>query len=80
MTLVLILLSLLIQFFVLWAAFYFELNRAIGSIVAIATVILCAIFITPWSLVVGIPIILMSIILLVAPLREALIAKPAFNI
>lgn len=80
MTLVWILLSLLIQFFVLWAAFYFELNRTIGSIVAIATAILCAIFITPWSLVVGIPIILMSIILLVAPLREALIAKPAFNI
>jgi acyl-CoA dehydrogenase len=80
MTLVLILLSLLIQFVVLWAAFYFELNRTVGSIVAIATAILCAIFITPWSLVVGIPIILMSIILLVAPLREALIAKPAFNI
>lgn len=80
MTLVLILLSLLIQFFVLWAAFYFELNRTIGSILAIATAILCAIFITPWCLVVGIPIILMSIILLVAPLREALIAKPAFNI
>lgn len=80
MTLVLILLSLLIQFVVLWAAFYFELNRTIGSVVAIATAILCAIFITPWSLVVGILIILMSIILLVAPLREALIAKPAFNI
>ena len=80
MTLVLILLSLLIQFVVLWAVFYFELNRTIGSIVAIATAILCSIFITPWSLVVGIPIILMSIILLVAPLREALIAKPAFNI
>ena len=80
MTLVLILLSLLIQFVVLWAVFYFELNRTIGSIVAIATAILCAIFITPWSLVIGIPIILMSIILLVAPLREALIAKPAFNI
>ncbi|ENX01425.1 hypothetical protein F900_01791 [Acinetobacter modestus] len=80
MTLVLILLSLLIQFVVLWAVFYFELNRTIGGIVAIATAILCAIFITPWSLVVGIPIILMSIILLVAPLREALIAKPAFNI
>nr|WP_314369132.1 acyl-CoA dehydrogenase [uncultured Acinetobacter sp.] len=80
MTLVLILLSLLIQFVVLWAVFYFELNRTIGSIVAIATAIICSIFITPWSLVVGIPIILMSIILLVAPLREALIAKPAFNI
>ncbi|MBH2001376.1 MAG: acyl-CoA dehydrogenase [Moraxellaceae bacterium] len=80
MILVLILLSLLIQFVVLWAVFYFELNRTIGSIVAIATAILCAIFITPWSLVVGIPIILMSIILLVAPLREALIVKPAFNI
>ena len=80
MTLVLILLCLLIQFFVLWAAFYFELNRTIGSILAIATAILCAIFITPWCLVVGIPIILMTIILLVAPLREALIAKPAFNI
>ena len=32
MTLLLILLSLFIQFVLLWAVFYFELNRTIGSI------------------------------------------------
>ncbi|ENW07501.1 acyl-CoA dehydrogenase [Acinetobacter beijerinckii] len=80
MTLLLILLSLLIQFVVLWAVFYFELNRTIGSIVSIGIAVLCGILITPWSLLIGIPIILMSVVLLIPALREALISKPAFNI
>ncbi|MDF2418514.1 acyl-CoA dehydrogenase [Acinetobacter beijerinckii] len=80
MTLLLILLSLLIQFVVLWAVFYFELNRTIGSIVSIGIAVLCGVLITPWSLLIGIPIILMSVVLLIPVLREALISKPAFNI
>ncbi|ENW04706.1 acyl-CoA dehydrogenase [Acinetobacter beijerinckii] len=80
MTLLLILLSLLIQFVVLWAVFYFELNRTIGSIVSIGIAVLCGVLITPWSLLIGIPIILMSVVLLIPALREALISKPAFNI
>ncbi|KXZ63852.1 acyl-CoA dehydrogenase [Acinetobacter venetianus] len=80
MTLLLILLSLLIQFVMLWAVFYFELNRTIGSIVSIVTAILCSVLITPWSLLVGIPIILMSVILLIPALREALISRPAFDV
>lgn len=80
MTLLLILLSLLIQFAVLWAVFYFKLNQTIGSLVSVAVAVICAVFITPWSLLVGIPIILMSIVILIPALREALISRPAFNL
>ena len=68
MTLLLILLSLFIQFVLLWAVFYFELNRTIGSILSITIAILCSVFITPWSLLIGLPIILASVILLHPPL------------
>ncbi|NAR70011.1 acyl-CoA dehydrogenase [Acinetobacter haemolyticus] len=80
MTLLLILLSLLIQFAVLWAVFYFKLNQTIGSLVSVAVAVICAVFITPWSLLVGIPIILISIVILIPALREALISRPAFNL
>ena len=79
MTLLLILLSLLIQFVLLWAVFYFELNRTIGSILSITIAILCSVFITPWSLLIGLPIILASVILLLPPLREAFISHPAYK-
>lgn len=79
MTLLLILLSLLIQFVLLWAVFYFELNPTIGSILSITIAILCSVFITPWSLLIGLPIILASVILLLPPLREAFISRPAYK-
>lgn len=79
MTLLLILLSLFIQFVLLWAVFYFELNRTIGSILSITIAILCSVFITPWSLLIGLPIILASVILLLPPLREAFISRPTYK-
>ena len=75
-----ILLGLLIQLFVIWALFYFEASRTVGSVLAIVTAILCSVLITPWSLLLGIPIIIASIILLITPLRDALISRPAFNV
>ncbi len=75
-----ILLGLLIQLFVIWALFYFEATRTIGCVVAIVVAILCSVLITPWSLLLGVPIIIASIILLITPLRDALISRPAFKV
>ncbi|MEB3789991.1 acyl-CoA dehydrogenase [Acinetobacter sp. IK40] len=80
MIVLLILLGLLIQLFVIWALFYFEASRTVGSVLAIVTAILCSVLITPWSLLLGVPIIIASIILLITPLRDALISRPAFNV
>lgn len=80
MIVLLILLGLLIQLFVIWALFYFEASRTIGSVLAIVTAILCSVLITPWSLLLGVPIIIASIILLITPLRDALISRPAFKV
>lgn len=80
MIVLLILLGLLIQLVVVWAVFYFEANRTVGCLVSIIAAILCSVLITPWSLLLGIPIILASVIVLIAPLRDALVSRPAFNI
>ncbi|ENX42920.1 acyl-CoA dehydrogenase [Acinetobacter sp. NIPH 2100] len=80
MIVLLILLGLLIQLVVVWAVFYFEATRTIGCVVAIVAAILCSVLITPWSLLLGVPIILASVIVLIAPLRDALVSRPAFNI
>lgn len=80
MIVLLILLGLLIQLFVIWALFYFEASRTVGSLLAIVTAILCSVLITPWSLLLGVPIIIASIILLITPLRDALISRPAFKV
>jgi len=80
MIVLLILLGLLIQLVVVWAVFYFEANRTVGCLVSIVAAILCSVLITPWSLLLGIPIILASVIVLIAPLRDALVSRPAFNI
>ncbi|MCG2921711.1 acyl-CoA dehydrogenase, partial [Escherichia coli] len=39
----------------------------------------CAFVFTAWSLLLGIPLILLSVILLVDPLRFGLITKPAYK-
>ncbi|MCH7313777.1 acyl-CoA dehydrogenase [Acinetobacter sp. ANC 3882] len=80
MIVLLILLGLLIQLVVVWAVFYFEATRTVGCVVAIVAAILCSVLITPWSLLLGVPIILASVIVLIAPLRDALVSRPAFNI
>ena len=70
--------ALLIQIVVLWAVFFFALSRTIGAISTIVVAILAA-FISPWSLILGIPLICISVIVMVDSLRMAVITKPAYN-
>lgn len=79
MIFLLFILSLIIQLIAVWAIFFFNLNKVLGSGVAIIIAILSAFLLTPWSLLLGIPIIALSIIILVEPLRFNLITKPAYK-
>ncbi|KQQ77585.1 acyl-CoA dehydrogenase [Acinetobacter sp. Leaf130] len=79
MIFLLFILSIIIQLIVVWAIFFFNLNKVLGSSVAIIIAILSAFLLTPWSLLLGIPIIALSIIILVEPLRFNLITKPAYK-
>lgn len=79
MIFLLFILSIIIQLIAVWAIFFFNLNRVIGSCVAIAVAILTALLLTPWALILGIPLIALSIIILVEPLRFNLITKPAYK-
>lgn len=79
MIFLLFILSIIIQLIAVWAIFYFNLNKVLGSGVAIIVAILSAFLLTPWSLILGIPIIVLSIIILVEPLRFNLITKPAYK-
>ncbi|MFI8008708.1 acyl-CoA dehydrogenase [Acinetobacter sp. ABJ_C4_1] len=79
MIFLLFVLSIVIQLAAIWAIFFFNLNRVIGSILMIAVAILTAIILTPWSLLLGIPLIALSIIILFKPLRFSLITKPAYK-
>ncbi|WP_347019730.1 acyl-CoA dehydrogenase [Acinetobacter calcoaceticus] len=79
MIFLLFILSIIIQLITVWAIFFFNLNKVLGSSVAIIIAILSAFLLTPWSLLLGIPIIALSIIILVEPLRFNLITKPAYK-
>lgn len=79
MIFLLFILSIIIQLIAVWAIFFFNLNKVLGSGVAIIIAILSAFLLTPWSLLLGIPIIVLSIIILVEPLRFNLITKPAYK-
>ncbi|MCG9491496.1 acyl-CoA dehydrogenase [Acinetobacter pittii] len=79
MIFLLFILSIIIQLIAVWAIFFFNLNKVLGSGVAIIIAILSAFSLTPWSLLLGIPIIALSIIILVEPLRFNLITKPAYK-
>lgn len=79
MIFLLFVLSIVIQLFAIWAIFFFNLNRIIGSVITIAVAIFTALILTPWSLILGIPLIALSIIILFAPLRFNLITKPAYK-
>ena len=74
----LFIISLLIQFFTVWAVFFFGLSRNTGAITTIIVAITTA-FISPWSLIFGIPLILISLIVMIEALRMALITKPAYK-
>lgn len=79
MIFLLFILSIIIQLIAVWAIFYFNLNKVLGSSVAIIVALLSAFLLTPWSLLLGIPIIALSIIILVESLRFNLITKPAYK-
>ncbi|MCZ1178198.1 acyl-CoA dehydrogenase [Acinetobacter pittii] len=79
MIFLLFVLSVVIQLFAIWAIFFFNLNRTIGSVITIAVAILTALLLTPWALLLGIPLIALSIIILFAPLRFNLITQPAYK-
>ncbi|AVZ04233.1 acyl-CoA dehydrogenase [Acinetobacter pittii] len=79
MIFLLFVLSVVIQLFAIWAIFFFNLNRTIGSVITIAVAILTALILTPWSLLLGIPLIALGIIILFAPLRFNLITQPAYK-
>ncbi|MGM8888860.1 acyl-CoA dehydrogenase family protein, partial [Psychrobacter sp. 1U2] len=74
----LFILAVIIQLAVVLAIFLLSLSRVTGSIVAIITVIVTA-FISPWSLILGVPIALLCLMLLIAPIRQALITKPVYK-
>lgn len=74
----LFILAVLIQLAVVLVIFLLGLSRVTGSIVAIVTVVVTA-FISPWSLILGVPLLLLCLVLLIAPLRQALITKPVFK-
>ncbi|MCG9480619.1 acyl-CoA dehydrogenase [Acinetobacter pittii] len=79
MIFLLFVLSIVIQLFAIWAIFFFNLNRTIGGVITIAVAIFTALIVTPWALILGIPLIALSIIILFAPLRFNLITKPAYK-
>lgn len=79
MIFLLFVLSIVIQLFAIWAIFFFNLNRIIGSVITIVVAIFTALILTPWALILGIPLIALSIIILFAPLRFNLITKPAYK-
>lgn len=62
----------------LWAVFYFQLSRSAGAIALIVMSVVCA-FISPWSLILGIPLILISLVVMIEPLRMSFISKPAYK-
>ena len=77
--LILFLITIFIQSLTLWAIFFFSLSRKIGSLTIFIAVLFTA-FITPWSLILGLPLVLISLILLIDPLRMLFITQPAYKI
>ncbi|MGO1157713.1 acyl-CoA dehydrogenase [Acinetobacter lwoffii] len=62
----------------LWAIFYFQLSRSAGAIALMVISVVCA-FISPWSLILGIPLILISLVVMIDPLRMSFISKPTYK-
>lgn len=75
----LFILSVILLLIASWAVFFFELSRLTGSFVLIVAAVFVA-FLSPWSLLLGIPLILICLIVLIAPIRMRLITQPAYKI
>ena len=78
MSFVLFFIAILIQISTLWLIFFISMSRTSGSILTIVVAIATAIL-SPWSLLLGIPLILISLIVMIDPLRKALITKVAYK-
>lgn len=76
---ILFLVAILIQILTLWAVFFFSFSRKIGSLTIIIVTLFTA-FITPWSLILGLPLFLIGLILIIDPLRMFFITQPAYKI
>jgi acyl-CoA dehydrogenase len=50
--------------------FFFELSRLMATAIIIAVALFAAIFISPWSLLLGLPLIILSLIVVIDPLRK----------
>lgn len=74
----LFILAILLQLLALLLVFLFSLNRTVGAITVIIAAVVAA-FIAPWSLLLGVPLIIASLVVLIAPLRQSLISNPAYN-
>ncbi|OYW69331.1 MAG: acyl-CoA dehydrogenase, partial [Pseudomonadales bacterium 32-42-5] len=64
---------------ILWAVFYFELSRLMATAMILFASLFAAIFISPWSLLLGLPLIILSLIVVIDPLRKSLITQPAYK-
>ena len=71
-------LAILLQLFALLLVFLYGLSRTVGAIFLIVIAVVSA-FIAPWSLLLGVPMIIGSLLVLIAPLRQAVISKPAYK-
>ena len=78
MSFLLFLIAILIQIFTLWLIFFISMSRTSGSILTIVVAIATALF-SPWSLLLGLPLILISLVVMIDPLRKALITKVAYK-
>lgn len=79
MSLLLFIASIVVLLGTIWAVFFSESSLKVGSVVVIAASVLTALIISPWSLILGFPLILLSLVLLINPLRFSLISRPAYQ-
>ncbi|MBE0442280.1 MAG: acyl-CoA dehydrogenase [Psychrobacter sp.] len=74
----LFILAIIIQLAMVLTIFLLSLSRVTGSVIAIIIVIATALL-SPWSLILGIPIALLCLVLLITPLRQSLVTKPVYK-
>ena len=71
-------LAILLQLFALLLVFLYGLSRTAGAALIIIIAVVAAI-IAPWSLLLGVPLIIGSLLVLIPPLRQSLISNTAYN-
>lgn len=74
----LFLLCIILLIAALWAIFFFELSRIAGSATLIILSLIVA-WVSPWSLLLGLALILISLLVLIEPLRMRFISQPAYK-